>query len=101
MSDVFVVRFLTGEDILTDDIEQVDTNKYKLHNPTRMVFGQGEDGQVGCKLVKWCMFGKEESITVNGSTIMYQTPVVDEIRDEYNRIHSNLTVPNQELVLPQ
>jgi len=104
MAEVKLVRLVTGEDVLTDKVQLLikeDRRFYSLNKPTRMAFATGDDGNVGVRLIPLCPFTNDEQVDIAEDHVLYTVEVVDEIAQEYHRIHNNVVVPNQELVLPQ
>lgn len=95
MSDILVVRLISGEEILGDvELNHSETH-VKIKHPTRVAAGPNPNtGQVDVHMVPLLTLAQEKEVTLSKSAIVFTyTPVV-EIRNKFSTLFgSGIVVP--------
>lgn len=95
MSEVRLVKLLTGEDILCKVNPVKNDNKLQLIQAKRIVLTPQ-----GAALVNVCPFSEQEDFEINNEHVLYDVPVVDEIAKEYQNHVGDIITVESTLVTP-
>ena len=100
-TEVKLLRFITGEEIITEIIEH-SGNDVVIKNPLRILAVPGKNNQPQVYLVPWSEFTSDKVITLDKSHIIAIMTPVDEFLSNYKRAFSNILTPNpQGLIIPK
>lgn len=95
MSDVLILRFFTGEEILADvDLKHSETH-YLVKHPTRIqVAPNSQTGQVDVHMAPLLALSESKTVEIRKDAISYTYPPVGEIRNKFSRLFgSGIIVP--------
>ena len=97
MSNVKVLKMLTGEDLLSE-VKDSDDGNLILKNPCMMVPGQ--DGGIG--IAPWAFMAKDASdgIEISKSMVVFIAEPHPEFAEQYNKVFSPVVAPSSKIVTP-
>ena len=89
MSDVKIVKLMTGEEVIGKITESLD-GKIIIKDP--VTIGMVERNQIG--FIGYMPYANlKDGITVNSDRVLFVVPVDPKLETEYNAMFSNLIVP--------
>ena len=97
MSNVKVLKMLTGEDLLSE-VKDSDDGNLVLKNPCMMVPGQ--DGGIG--IAPWAFMSKdvETGIEISKDKCVFVSSPQDEFEEQYLKVFSPVVAPSSKIVTP-
>lgn len=103
MSDVKLVRFLNGEEVLAV-LEEKSVGlqtKVVLKNPIRVVIMPSRDRtQPSIGLAPWIEFSDDKEISVDSSHILAIVNPIKEFVEQYKATTSKILTPSKNILLP-
>jgi len=97
MSNIQLMHFINGEDII-GDVTETTGEHFVVENPCSISLVQGENGQPSLSLQPLVFFSKDKIVRLNKSQSMYIVGVDNQIEMQYNQIFGNLIVPQKKII---
>lgn len=95
MSNVRLLRLLTGEDIIAEVVRS-DDKVVKVKNPVRVLIMENKAG-----FVKWIEMTNDTEVTLAPFHVVAMVGVIPQMLDQYNRAFSKIVAPTNGLILPK
>lgn len=98
MSEVKLLKLVTGEEVIAKITENRENNSYKLENPIKIgIVPNGNN--VGIAMVELTPFSKDKEFYINFDKVIFVCNPIDEIKNKY-LAPSLATGPGNGLILP-
>ena len=100
MSNIKIVKLVTGEEVLTDLVEAGD--KLTLRNATRIVVmpNKMDPQQPNVGLAPWAQFSDDKDISIDRSHVIAIMEPIKEFKTQYQAAFSGLSIPQSKLIIP-
>lgn len=94
-SDVLILRFFTGEEILADANLNFSDTHIQVKHPTRIQAGPNpQTGQVDVHMAPLLTLSESKTVEIRKDSVMYSYAPVAEIRNKFSRLFgSGIIVP--------
>jgi hypothetical protein len=101
--NVKLIRLLTGEELVTEVINE-DDKQVVIKNPIRVVVmpNASRDPKAAPTIgfAPWIEFAEDNKIELDKSHVLYVLTPVQEFINQYNTIHGGIVAPSSKLILP-
>lgn len=97
MSNLKLMRFLSGEDVLGEMVSQTPTD-IRIKNPVRVVIIQSDPRSPRVGFGPWCEFSKEKEFLISKQYIVFISDPIDELANHYNKTFGKIITPNNILI---
>ena len=99
MSDVKLVRLITGEEILGKVIESGNT--ISISNPVRVVVmpSKADPTTPSIGLAPWMEFAEDKAFTVHMAHVITMGNPIREFLNQYNSMNGGIVLPSSKLIL--
>jgi hypothetical protein len=95
MSNVNVVKLVTGEELVADVTDLPKKDSLSLKEPLMLLPQQKQDGSFGVAIMGYAQSVEGDTIEVGYDKVVYIAPAKAELIEHYNKIHGNIVVPTK------
>lgn len=101
MTNIKLVKLVTGEEVLTD-LVIVNDNTIIMKNATRIVVmpNKVDPQQPNVGLAPWAQFSDDKEITIDRSHVIAIMEPIKEFKTQYQAAFSGLAIPQSKLIIP-
>ena len=100
MANIKVLKLVTGEEVLTELLENGD--KLTMRNATRIVVmpNKIDPQQPNVGLAPWAQFSDDKDISIDRSHVIAIMEPIKEFKTQYQAAFSGLALPQSKLIIP-
>lgn len=102
-NNVKLFRFLTGEDILAEEVYNISSDMITLKNPIKIVVIPDRANPRNASQVAfapWLTFTEETQFEIYKAALITSYVPMAQMLDQYNQTFSKIALPSQGLILP-
>lgn len=101
MTNIKLVKLVTGEEVLTD-LVIVNDDTIIMKNATRIVVmpNKVDPQQPNVGLAPWAQFSDDKEITIDRSHVIAIMEPIKEFKTQYQAAFSGLAIPQSKLIIP-
>jgi hypothetical protein len=92
--DLILVKFLSGEIVLAENMGEVKTKKdtLRLKNPVVVLLAQVDEQNVSVQFRPICPFTEDKEIDFNINTIVYMAAPVSDMANQYKSLFGGIVL---------
>lgn len=96
-----LLKFVTGEEVLSEVSIEPGKSKYKLEDSVCIQPVADKDGNMQLQFLPWttAMFAKDNVVVVDVAHVLAEADPADEIKQRHSEIFGRVFVPEKKLIL--
>jgi hypothetical protein len=95
MSEVLILRLLSGEEILGSVIRNDNENRFEVDAPFHVVVTRGQNNQIDVQFSPALPLGKHNKMTINYDVVVCAYEPADELANRYKSVTTKIILPTK------